>query len=177
MKKLILSLMLTILLNAGLAERAAAFDPSLNFAIGSGHVDSVTFDLWLQQTYGTWFSGDSWTVRPLTTQGVTFWHDPDESEAVVGLLASIGVVLNYYGETVQPYVMINAGPSIISETYFADRHLGGHFIFNTRVMGGLRFGENFRHNLSVHATHYSNAYIYEDNDGFNTVGLAYGYTF
>jgi len=175
MKKLLpgLGLMLSLILTG----QAAAFDSSLNLAGGVGNQDSATIDLYLKQTYSPWWSGERMELRPFTTQGLTYWFHNSRSEEVAGVLLSFGLQLSYAGDYFQPYVSVNAGPSLVSERRFVDRDLGGHFLFNTRAMLGVRFGQEYRHNLGFHATHYSNAHLNDENDGFNTLGLSYGYTF
>ena len=175
MKKMFLGLIvLSCLLRVDAAE---AWENSFNMALGAGTSDSLSVDLYLRQDYEPWLRGESYTLHPFTTEGLTYWHKDSGGDDVFGILASVGLQLSYFGDSFRPYVSVNAGPSLISEKTFVERDLGGHFIFNTRAMIGLRFGQDFRHNLSVHATHYSNAHLYDDNDGFNSVGLSYGFSF
>lgn len=166
---LILGLMLT-----GAVARA---EWSVNFAGGRGNNDSTTFDPYVQYTFNPWVESDNFELSPFVTGGMTFWDENDASDSVWGVLASLGLRLAYTGANVRPYLALNAGPSYISQKQFVGRDLGGHFIFNTRVMLGLGFGEDYRHNFSAHGTHYSNARTQSENDGFNTFGLAYGYSF
>ncbi len=157
---------------------AAVAQVSVNFAGGRGNNDSTTYDPYVQYTFNPWISGENYEIRPFATGGFTFWEDNDSSDSVWGILASLGLRLAYTGGSlVQPYLSLNAGPTYISQSTFVDRDLGGHFLFNTRVMVGLMFGETLRHNFSLHGTHYSNARTQSENDGFNTFGAAYGYSF
>ncbi|MDR1046063.1 MAG: acyloxyacyl hydrolase [Candidatus Adiutrix sp.] len=176
MKKLFLGMIILVCLGTGKA--AGAWDSSFNLAAGAGTADSFTVDLQFRQDYAPWVSGQSYALNPFTLEGLTYWRkDGGGGEEVAGLLASAGLELSYFGDYFRPYVSVNAGPSLISEKTFLGRDLGGHFVFNTRAMIGLRFGQGFRHNLGVHATHYSNAHLYDDNDGFNSLGLSYGFSF
>jgi len=175
MKKMILGLALIFIL--GFSHQAGAVSHSLNLALGSGHQDSVTFDLFMRQDYNAWLDRPTYQIRPFTTVGVTAWVKDATSENVWGVLASFGLELRYLGESFRPYVSLNVGPSLINEKRFVERDLGGHFLFNTRAMAGFRFGQDFRHNLGLHVTHYSNAHLYDQNDGFNTLGGFYGFSF
>ncbi len=168
MKKLVFGLGLLICL--AYSGPAAAVDHSINLAGGVGCQESATVDLYLRQTYQPWLTGERVELRPFTTQGVTYWHHGSRSEDLVGVLASFGLELAYQGDTFRPYVAVNVGPSLVSESEFVDRDLGGHFLFNTRAMVGVIFGPEGRHNLGFHATHYSNAHLNDENDGFNTLG-------
>lgn len=169
---------LGLLFILGYTHPAGAVNHSLNLAVGSGHEESVTFDLFMRQDYGAWLDRPSYQIRPFTTVGVTAWiKDSGDEENVWGILASFGLELRYLGETFRPYVSVNVGPSLVTEKRFVGRDLGGHFLFNTRAMAGFRFGQDFRHNLGLHATHYSNAHLFDENDGFNTVGGFYGFSF
>lgn len=170
-------LALALLAGLVLSGPAAFAEWSFNFAGGRGNNDSTTYDPYVQYTFNPWVSGDSFELTPFVTGGMTFWEENDTSDSVWGVLASLGLRLSYTAASVRPYLALNAGPSYISQKHFVGRDLGGHFIFNTRVMLGLTFGQDFRHNFSIHGTHYSNAHTQSENDGLNTFGLAYGYSF
>jgi len=177
MKKLsVISLAILMVFMSWSASTAFA-ELSLNFAIGRGNDSSTTYDPYAQYTFNPWVSGENFELRPFATGGMTFWDDHDTSDSVWGILASLGLRLAYTGGDIQPYLSLNAGPSYISQKQFVHRDLGGHFIFNTRVMLGLSFGQDLRHTISAHGTHYSNARTQSENDGFNTYGLAYGFSF
>lgn len=151
---------------------------SFNLAVGRGNDDSITYDPYMQYTFAPWVSGENFELGPFVTGGMTFWDDTDTSDSVWGIVASLGIRVAYIGENIQPYLSLNAGPSYISQKQFVTRNLGGgHYIFNNRIKAGLLFGQDFRHNISAHGTHYSNARTQRDNDGFNTYGLEYGYSF
>lgn len=173
------------------AGTASAIDHSLHLAVGMGYKESMSADLYAKQTYSPWFEGDSWELRPSTGMGVTYWNDVNGSvyfgikdgkfnkgkEHVWGAFGFVGFELVCKLDGWQPYIAYNVGPSYISETEFAERSLGGHFIFNNRVSVGIRFGNNLRHELSLQYIHYSNAGIYSQNSGYNTFCLMYGFHF
>lgn len=151
---------------------------SVNVSAAVGNRDSLVYDLYLQQDFNPWLDNQCWSLSPFVTGGLTLWDDSDSSDSVWGLMASFGLRLDYHGwDNVQPFVSLNGGPSYISQKTFVKRDFGGHFQFNSRAMVGVRFGDEFRHQLGAHATHYSNARTQSENDGFNYLGLAYGYAF
>jgi len=81
-------------------------------------------------------------------------------------------------ETARPYLAFNVGPSYISKDEFLGNEMGGgHYLFNLRASLGLRLGRDFRHNLGLDASHYSNAFTQSSNKGYNALGLSYGYSF
>ena len=49
--------------------------------------------------------------------------------------------------------------------------------FRDSLALGIRFGEELRHKLEITGSHYSNAGIYDRNQGYDSVGLSYGYVF
>ena len=55
------------------------------------------------------------------------------------------------------------------------KELGCTLLFRFGVDAGYRF--NRHHALMLHLDHISNANICEHNDGMETLGLRYGYTF
>jgi lipid A 3-O-deacylase len=151
---------------------------SFNFTIGQGAQESITYDPYLQYTFEPWLSDESYELRPFVTGGLTVWVDKDFSDSVWGLVAAFGLKLSYNGDSWRPFFSLSGGPSYISQDYFVWRDLGGgHYLFNSRAILGLDFGQDHQHSLGVHATHYSNGRTQRSNDGFNSWGLSYGYSF
>lgn len=173
-KTIVLLILLAWLPLAGMAWGQSSVNAGLSF----GDNDSMAYDLYLQHDFGSWLSGESWELSPFLTGGLTLWDDSDSSDSVVGVLAAFGLKLSYNGcANTVPYLSLNGGPSYVSQKTFVGRDLGGHYLFNSRVMVGLRFGDQFRHNVGVHASHYSNGHTQSENDGYNYVGAIYGYTY
>lgn len=151
---------------------------SFNFTIGQGPQESISYDPYLQYTFEPWLSSESYELRPFVTGGLTFWEDTDSSDSVWGLVAAFGLKLAFNGDDWHPFFSLSGGPSYISQDYFVGKDLGGgHYLFNSRAILGLDFGQDYQHSFGVHATHYSNGRTQRSNDGFNSWGLAYGYSF
>lgn len=178
MKKLLIIALALLIGWLSWSESTASAEWSFNLAVGRGNDSSITYDPYAQYTFNPWASGEKFELRPFVTGGMTFWDDTDTSDSVWGVVAALGVQLSYLGENIKPYISLNAGPSYISQNNFVGRNLGGgHYIFNNRLKIGALFGQDSRHNISAHVTHYSNARTQRDNDGFNTYGLEYGFSF
>ena len=173
-KKLIIFILLAWLPLAG----SAFGQTSLNFGVAYGEKDSTAYDLFVQHDFNPWLEGECWELSPFLTGGLTFWDDDDSSDSVWGVLAAFGLRLAYTGfDSVRPYLSLNGGPSYVSQKDFIGRDLGGHFLFNSRAMLGLKFGSDFQHNIGLHGSHYSNGHTQSENDGYNYLGAIYGYSF
>ena len=178
MTKFFLATVAVVLGFAVWSAEAPAADPSVHFALGYGTGDSVTYDLYLKHTFMPLVSNANFELKPITNLGVTLWEDTNSHDTAHGIYGAFGLQLNLRPWTeFQPYLAISGGPSYFSEEHFVGRDLGGYFLFNTHALLGVEFGKSLRHNLNVNLTHYSNGHTYDDNDGLNSVGLAYGYSF
>lgn len=175
MKKLLFSLLLMLW-----ASPVLAVEPV--FIVGYGSSGSVALDFRLTQSFGPVVTGESYEISPFGNVGATWWldthrHRPGQTDQIAGLVASLGVEWAYTALENRPYVALSAGPSLISDDEFMGRELGAHFIFNTRVAFGLRFGRQLEHDLAFNAMHYSNGYTSRSNEAFNSLGLSYGFSF
>lgn len=76
-----------------------------------------------------------------------------------------------------PFVELWVGLSRHSETEINGRRLGGHFQFEDVLGLGWWLDEKMRWELAVRAMHFSNARLYDENDGltFANLSLAYRY--
>lgn len=73
------------------------------------------------------------------------------------------------------YVEAGFGPTFISNTRFADYELSTAIQFGTHVGVGYVFKK--RHQVSLRASHFSNASIKQPNDGLNVLQLDYALRF
>lgn len=76
-----------------------------------------------------------------------------------------------------PYLDIGVGLGYVSKKEIAGRKLGIHFQFEDRLGVGFRFGEKRQYDICYRAVHISNAYLGQQNDGFNLHLLVLGYWF
>jgi hypothetical protein len=167
------------------AGPAAAQDTALRAGISFGSNDSTALDIYAQHSFTPWLERPGYRLIPYANLGATFWfgdkkdYPEADNDRIWGLVAALG--LRWEGliwEAARPYLAFNVGPSYISDSEFLGREMGGgHFLFNLRASLGLSFGEDFRHNLGLDASHFSNAYTQRSNNGYNALGLSYGYSF
>ena len=175
-------LALILILAAG---PAAAEDTALRTGLSAGTSNSNSFDLYLQHSLEPWLERAGYRILPYANLGFTQWSgDKDDypgakNDRAWGLVAALG--LRWEGkvwETVRPYLAANVGPSYIHDKEFLNREMGGgHYLFNLRASLGLILGQDRRHNLGLDASHYSNCYTQRANEGYNALGLSYGYSF
>ena len=186
LKKIISSLaggFLALLLAAG---PAPAEDTAIRTGLSRGSRHSTEFDLYFQHTFEPWHERAGYTFGPYANLGYMLWvadkkedNPKDQNDQIWGLVAALGLRWDWKTwETARPYVAFNVGPSYVSDDEFMDRQMGGgHYLFNLRASLGLRLGESHRHSLGLDASHCSNAYTKSANNGYNALGLSYGYSF
>ena len=167
------------------AGPAAAEDTALRAGLSYGTHSSTSFDLYLQQSFEPWLERVGYQLVPYANLGLTFWsgdkkdYPKAKNDRAWGLVATLGLRLEMNTwETARPYLAFNVGPTYIQDKEFLGLDMGGgHYLFNLRASLGLILGEDRRHNLSLDASHYSNCYTQSANDGYNSLGLSYGYSF
>ena len=174
--------LLILLLAAG---PAGAEDTALRVGLSTGTRSSTAFDLYGQHSFEPWLERISYRLVPFANLGFTLWSgDKDDylgavNDQIWGLVAAFGLRLEMNTwEAIRPYLALNVGPSYISESEFLGRNMGGgHYLFNLRASLGLLLGEESRHSLGLDASHYSNCFTQSSNDGYNALGVSYGYSF
>lgn len=172
-KTLVSALLISLIL---WSSAAAAAGPSLRLSYAIGSEDSNIYELNLQYRFKPIFSDNGFDLSPLIRAGGYIWDSSNDN--LWGLHASIGASLDMPPVGLfQPFLTISGGPGRISRYYFNGRNLGGHMIFRVSASLGLRFGNTPRHSVSFDYVHYSNAYTYDSNPGFDGVGLSYSLSF
>lgn len=109
------------------------------------------------------------------------------------LRPAVGASINTAGDTSKLYVDARLERELTFGLYFAlgvgaaihdgkldDRHrgrkaLGSRVLFHIPVEAGYRIDPH--HSLSVYFDHVSNAFLADENEGMDTLGLRYGYRF
>ncbi len=81
-----------------------------------------------------------------------------------------------------PFIEFGAGLTYIRKTRLSTENpggvrFGGHFQFEDKFAAGVRLGNRLEHELAFTAIHYSNADLYDANDGIDFISLAYNYWF
>ena len=174
--------LLVLILAAG---TAGAEGLALRAGVSYGTSESTAFDLYGQYSFEPWLERISYQLVPFANMGFTLWsgdkknYPAAQNDQIWGLVAALGLRLEMNTwEAARPYFAFSVGPSYISESEFLDRYMGGgHYLFNLRASLGLLLGEERRHSLGLDASHYSNAFTQSSNDGYNALGLSYGYSF
>lgn len=70
----------------------------------------------------------------------------------------------------QPYFFVRAlGPSYLSENHLGERQQDNHFSFQAQVGAGayLNLGQSRRGSITLSFKHFSNANLFNNNDGFD----------
>ena len=161
------------------ATASSAASTSVGLGISRGQSDSMAYSLGIKQQYEPWIASDLFELAPLAEIGGHAWVDDDSDADTVwgGYLApGLRFTLNT-DKGIQPYLEASVGGAINSDDEFDNRQLGSHVLFRTRGTVGLAFGEGSRHKLQGDYVHYSTGGITNKNDGYNTYGLSYGYSF
>ena len=79
---------------------------------------------------------------------------------------------------VHPYLELSIGVAYLNHTRIEDRNLGIHFSFQDRMGIGALLGASEQVSIGVHAVHYSNAHLANNNSGITVpLVLDVGYRF
>ena len=172
------SIFLTGLACAGeaLAGEATASGTTIGVAVAGGENSSQAYDLYVTQVLEPFLGNETISLNPLLEAGLQAWDRSDKT--VWGANGNLGLGVYLFPEgDVRPFVMGTFGYAHISGKTFGNRNLGTHSQFRTRGSLGIDFGEDCRHTFKINFTHYSNGGMAHDNDGYNTIGGSYGFTF
>ena len=155
---------------------ASAGEISLAGTVAHGEESSQAYDLYVQYVFTPWYQNDALALKPLATAGISLWERPGKS--IWGANVNVGLMLQFSGgEYWQPFIAGTFGMTVLSSDEFNDLNLGCREQFRSRASLGISFGKGFGHMVKCDVTHYSNASMAANNDGYNTIGLSYGFTF
>ena len=93
----------------------------------------------------------------------------DNSLYAISIYPQINLYLNQQGWG-QPYFFVRAlGPSYLSDNRLGERQQDNHFAFQAQVGAGayLNLGQGRRGSASIAWKHFSNANLFNDNDGID----------
>jgi len=98
----------------------------------------------------------------------------DEEEMLVG---GASAVLRFASphKGITPFVDLGAGVNYAGDNFYADRDLGGHFLFNIILGGGFNLGDDY--SVSYRYRHLSNGGLGISNDGFDSFYILFGLYF
>lgn len=105
---------------------------------------------------------------------VTYW-DARQGKADSMWQAGFAPFLRWWPSHKPFYIEAGFGPTAVSETRFAGYGLSTALQFGSHIGVGYVF--NKKHQISLRASHFSNASIKQPNDGLNLVQLDYSYHF
>ena len=155
---------------------ASAQGIELGGGVGMGEQDAVIGEMYVGYEFSPFASWGDWSLQPLVRLGGMVWSNEDDSLGAAFL--SAGLALNMPGgELWRPYIVATVGGGVISQDDFDNKHLGGPFQFRDSFALGLRLGEALRQRLEITGSHYSNAGMYDRNQGYDSVELSYGCLF
>ena len=172
-----LSVLFVTLLAASVAIAAST---TAGVGISRGQNDSMAYSLNIKQRYDSWISNDAFELAPLAEIGGHAWvarRDSANDRLYGGFLAPGLRFTLYTGKNFQPYLEATVGGALNNENKFDKRELGSYLLLRTRGSVGVAFGEEARHRIQGDYTNHSTGGITKKNDGYNTFGLSYGYSF
>ena len=101
-----------------------------------------------------------------------YWQDYTPSDNH-GVSITPVLIYQYPLDNLSLYIEGGIGITYIDSEHYLDRSLGSHWQFEDKLAAGVIIHK--RHKLGLTFSHYSNANLANENDGFNVVGLSYGY--
>jgi hypothetical protein len=109
---------------------------------------------------------------------LTDWVIHSNSEVGASFYFLVHVWL-FRTETFSPYFDWSiGGPTLLSNRFFAQANLGGHFIFQDFLGFGAMMGRTHHVDLRVNIYHYSNGDLFVHNDGWDVpLVINIGYMF
>jgi len=86
---------------------------------------------------------------------------------------SVGPVLKLSSASSRFSAEIGLSPTLMEDSMFADRELGGRLHFTSHVAGIISFGRQRRHLIAIHLQHISNGGLSSTNPGVDMLGIEY----
>lgn len=159
------------------ATAASAASTSAGINVSRGQDDSMAYSLNILQKYTPWVDNENIEISPLAEMGAHLWV-PEHGDNVFGGYLAPGVRLALHTSApLQPYLEGSVGGAINTEDEIEDRELGSNVLFRTRGSVGVSFGDSLRHRVQGDYVHYSTWGLTNKNDGYDTYGVSYGYSF
>lgn len=158
---------------------ALAATTSVGINVSRGQSDSMAYSLNITQAYEPWISTGVCELTPLAELGGHAWVDDQSGvDTVWGAYLAPGVRFSLFTDkSIRPYIEASVGGAVNSERKMDERDFGSNALFRTRGSIGIQFGEGQNHRIQGDYTHYSTWGITDTDDGYNTYGLSYGYSF
>jgi hypothetical protein len=160
-------------------QAAFAGSTTVGGSVSRGQSSSMAYSLNVTQRFDPWIASEAFELAPLAELGGHAWRDnKDHVDTVWGghLAPGLRFTLNT-GKIVRPDLEASLGAAVNSEDHMDDRDFGSYVLLRTRGSVGLDFGDDYRHRLQGDYVHHSTAGLTRNDDGYNTYGLSYGYSF
>ena len=163
-------------LAAGMAHAATT---TAGVSVGRGDSHSMAYSLQVGQTYEPWLSNEACELAPTMELGGHAWvDDKDHVDTVWGMSLAPGLrFVLFTSSSFRPYLAGSVGGAVNSDDHLDDRDLGSNVLFRTKGTVGVDFGEGNKHHVQGNYTNYSTWGISDPDDGYNTYGMSYGYSF
>lgn len=145
--------------------------------VGTGSDSLISFDLTLRRTFDAFYKNTVLSVSPLAELSLGYWH-ANSDDNIFNTTLSGGLLITFQTEgSFRPYISGTFGGAYLSGTSINNHDLGQNFQFRSKGAIGVQFGKEFRQSIQIDAAHFSNASMNNNNDGFNTFAISYGYRF
>ena len=168
-----------LLVTLCMTATAIAASTTAGFGISRGQNDSMAYSLNIKQRYDPWMASDIFELAPLAELGGHAWVSKHSGTDTVwgGFLAPGLRFTLHTDKNLQPYLETTVGGALNNSSRFDDRQLGSQVLLRTRGSVGLGFGEGARHRIQGDYINYSTGGLTKRNDGYNTYGVSYGFSF
>lgn len=146
---------------------------SVDYIRGESDVEGIKLAL----QYNTDFLKDiSEEINVYFETSVNFWEYGKTNIHDTNFVLAISPVIQYPIGSIrdnQVFVEFGIGVSILDDTNFAGKDVGGHFQFEDRLGLMTRFGANNEHQVALRYFHYSNGGLKSPNPGLDFISLSY----
>lgn len=167
---------LVVCLSVGFAGSAFAANTSVGFGAARGEGSSTAYTLSVNQLYEPWFASSVVELAPTAELAGHYWKKG--SDDVWGASIAPGLRMTLFSDgAFNPYIGASLGGAFLSERDMGSRDFGSHALFKTKGVLGVEFGETNRHRIQGEYTHYSNWGIANTDDGYDTIGGSYSFSF
>ena len=161
------------------ASAGIAASTTAGIGVNRGQSDSMAYSLNMKQRYDPWMANEVFELAPLAEIGGHAWVSEHSSvDTLWGGFIAPGMRFTLHThKNYQPFLEGSIGGAVNNDDTFDKRQLGSHVLLRTRGSVGVAFGDETRHSVQGEYTNYSTGGLTKKNDGYNTYGISYGYSF
>lgn len=150
----------------------------ISLGLGKSRDSINIYRLGVRKEFGVeWFESKIGYISGYHEVSLNYWEYSRES--IKGAMYSPVFIHEFsrLHRNIFPYLEAGIGVGYISEKTIKRRNLSSHFQFEDRAGIGAKLGKQKTHDLSVRYMHYSNAGIWQPNDGIDIFIFSYTYSF